>query len=708
MSELNRLLAGKIPCAETGIEVRQTICDICCPSFHCGVDAYVKDGKIIKIEGTADHPTSRGLLCAKGLSNRQYVYREDRLRTPLRRVGPRGEGRFEPISWDEAYGEIAERLLDIREKHGPEAVVFYSGYSKWYRPYFHRLVHSFGSLNYLTESSNCMTSTFLNWLVTTGNVMSGPDTPNAGVYLGWAYNPYHSRHLAALGVEKRKAEGMKVIIVDPRITKTTLSLADIHLRPRPGTDGALALGLAHVLIRDGAVDRDYIDRYVYGFEAYSAYVKSFTPDHVERLTGVPADQIEAAARMIAENLPLGISESAAPIAHHANGFQSYRAIMALSAITGCFDRPGGQIPVQFSYNYQVAGFKTLEEEFINETKPKNCRPAIGAERFPLWNAFINEGQANDLSRQIEEGSPYPLKALFGMGFNHRISADSPRLQRALMSLDFLVNTELFMTDTCKFCDIVLPACTSFERSELKAYGGGHMICTNPVIEPLYDSRPDVDILCDLARAMKLGDELLEAGAEACFRHIISNLPVSLETLKSAKYPVKLPGLAPYIPGTLLEGGLDTESGKFELYSLAIDKLKDRGLKPLPEYEPPLAGDEEYPFALSSARITNALHSRLNRVPWNRSLRPEPMADIAPAGAEALGIRQEDEIELYSPIGSVFVKANLSAKVAPGEVYLFHGYPEADANALTSCELLDPYSGFAAYRGNRVGIRRRGK
>ena len=564
MNEFDRMLAAKIPGAETGIEVRRTICDICCPSFHCGVDAYVKNGQIIKLEGTAEHPVNHGLLCAKGLAGRQYLYREDRIKTPLRRVGPRGEGKFEPISWDEALDEIATRLLELRERNGPESVVFFSGYSKWYRPYLHRLCHSFGSLNYATESSQCMTSTFLQWLVVTGNVMSGPDTANAGVYLGWAFNPYHSRHLAALGVEKARERGMKVIIVDPRDTVAAQRLADIHLRPRAGTDGALALGLAHVLIAEGLVDLDYIDRYVHGYEAYREYVAGYTPQRVEALTGVPAAQVVAAARLIGANLPLAISESAAPIAHHRNGFQSYRAIMALSAITGSFDRRGGQIPTSFSYNYMPAGFETREHRFIHEVRPQNARPAVGAGRFPLWGEFIDEAQVNDLARQIRTGDPYPLKAMLGFGVNYRIAPASGRLREALMDLDFLCNTELFLTDTCRFCDIVLPACTSYERGELKAWGGGYLTMTEPVIPPLYESRPDVEIICTLAKRMKLGDPLLEAGPEACARYMIADLLVTLEELRESPLPVKVPGVESYVPGTMIEKGLNTPSGKFEL------------------------------------------------------------------------------------------------------------------------------------------------
>lgn len=706
MDEKDRLLKAKIPGPETGIQVKRTICDICCPSFHCGIDAYVKDGQVIKIEGTADHPVNHGLLCPKGLANRQYIYRPDRLRTPLRRVGPRGSGRFEPISWKEAYGEIARRLDAIKEESGPESVLFYSGYTKWYRPFLHRFAYSFGSPNFLTESSSCMTSTFLNWWVTTGNPMCSSDVAHAGVFLGWAYSPYYSRHLAALNVEKRKAEGMKVIIIDPRITPASLKLADLHLRPRTGTDGALALGLAHILIRENRIDRDYIDRYVYGFEAYAQYVKQFTPERVEALTGVPAAQLEAAARMIWENLPVAINESAAPLAHHRNGFQNYRAIMSLSAILGCFDRPGGQIPIQFSYNYLAGGFPTREDAFILEHYDRVKAPAVGAERFPIWNDFIHEGQANDLSRQIEEGSPYPIRAMVGFGMNYRISPDDDRLKKNLLKLDFLVNTELFLTDTCKFCDIVLPACTSFERSELKSYGGGWLYLTKPVIPPLFQSRSDVQILCELARAMDLDDHLLQQGPEACWAYILRDLPVSMEELKGADGPVKVPGIVPYVPGTMLEQGLNTASGKFELYSLAIEKHP--GFDPLPTYRPPYEDrpDSDLPMVLSSSpRLTNALHTRLHKVPWNRSLRPEPTADLHPEDGARLGIAQGDEIELSSHRGTIRVKANLTLKAEPGVVTCYHGYEEADVNRLTDNEILDPYSGFPCYRETRVSIRK---
>lgn len=708
MSEKDNIIRAKIPGRDTGIEVKRTICDICSPAFHCGVDAYVKDGIIVKLEGTESHPTNRGLLCTKGLAGRQYLYNKNRIRTPLRRTGKRGDGLFEEITWDEAYDEIAFHLKKIAENDGPESVVFFSGYSKWYRPFLHRLAYSFGSLNYATESSQCMTSTFLQWLTTTGNVMCGPDTLHAKVFLGWAFNPYYSRYLSAKNVEKAKANGTKIIIVDPRETPATRMLADIHLRPSPGTDGALALCLGNLIISNKYYDEKYIRKYVYGFSEYEEYVKQYTPEKTEKLTTVPAEQIIAAAHMIGKNLPLAINESAAPIAHHSNGFQSYRAIMALSAITGSFDSVGGQIPTSFSYNYMPAGFQTRENNFVNDVKPLRAKAPIGSDRFPLWAKFIDEAQVNDLARQAQTSDPYAIKAMLGFGVNYRIVPGDYALKDALLKMDFLVNTDLFLTDTCKLCDIVLPACTSYERSELKAFAGGYLTYTKPVITPLYESRPDTQIICDIAKKIAPKDALLGNGPEACYRYIIQDLPITLEKLAECPIPLKVPQIDPYVPGTMRERGLKTISGKFELWSLSIEALGKDHLKPLPEWEPSVNDDDahKYPYLLCSApRLTNALHSRLHNVPWNRSLRPYPMADIHPEDANKLNVSQGDNIELFSRRGVIQVKANITSRIPCGFVAMYHGYSEADINSITDPEHLDPYSGFPGFRSERIGIRK---
>ena len=706
MNEQDKWLKAKIACPETGIEIRHTLCDICAPGHHCGVDAYVKDGVVIKVEGTPEHPVNHGKLCTKGCSNRQYVYRKDRIRTPLRRVGERGEGRFEEISWEEAYRDIASRLNGIKENDGAEAVAFFSGYAKWYRPMYQRFAYSFGSLSYGTESSACYTSRVIAWKVATGRI-AAPDTGKTKLFLGWAFNPYYTKYLNAAKLAKQKEEGLKIIIVDPRITPATQKMADLHLRPRVGTDGALAHAIANELIRRGWIDREYIESYVYGFEEYSGYVSGFNESNIEALTGVPYELVVKAAAMLREAGTFCVNESSSPLAHHKNGLQNYRAIMALTAITGNYDRAGGQMPNQVSYVDCCAGYPTRERDFIDQVKPVHAKLPVGADRFPLWYEIEGDMQSMDLSRQILEETPYPIKAVFALGMNMRMFPDTSATSRALEKVDFFVNTDLFMTDTCQYADIVLPACSSFERGEFKPYPKGYAFYTKPVIEPLYQAKNDVQILSELAREMKLGDELLEQGYEACVRYILKDLPLTVDQLKAEEFPVKVPGLKPGTPGAYIAGGCDTVTGKFELKSALLEQHLEWGLDPLPTYTPPQEKTEEYPYALcAGARLPNALHSRLHDVPWLRSMRPDPTADISLEDAKELGIKKGDDIELYTGNGAITVKANPTVMVLKGTVHMYHGYREADVNCLMDYNALDAYSGFPAYRSIRCGLRKR--
>lgn len=313
MTELERKIKAKIPGPDTGIEVRHTICDICSPGMHCGINAYIKDGKVIKIEGIDGHPSNDGRLCTKGLSNRQYIYREDRVLTPLKRVGKRGEGKFEPITWDEAYAEIAKGLNAAKAKYGAESVAFYSGYSKWYRQMLRRLAYAFGSPNYGCESSACYTAAFMAWKVAAGE-QGRPDMANSDLFLGWAFNPFYSSYMKARRAMALKEKGLKFLIVDTRRTPASEKLADLFLQPRTGTDGALAHAIANVLIQNGWIDKPYIDKYVYGFDEYAEYVSQFNESNIEQLTDVPYSQVVEAAKLIHENKRISCNESSAPCA----------------------------------------------------------------------------------------------------------------------------------------------------------------------------------------------------------------------------------------------------------------------------------------------------------------------------------------------------------------------------------------------------------
>lgn len=708
MNQTEKLLKAKIPCAETGIEIKHSICDMCTPGAQCGLDVYVKDGVIIKVEGTDGFPGSNGKLCTKGASNRQHVYRKNRIKTPLKRME---DGSYEAVSWEQAYTEIAEKLNKIKAEYGPEATAWFCGYSKWFRPWLHRMTHSFGSLNYGTESSSCYQATAMAWKTITGREYK-PDMRNAGVFMGWGCNTMINQYIPAKGLRAFKERGGKVIIIDPRITPTAQKLADIHLQLRPGTDGALALGMASLMIANGWINEEFIEKYVHGFEEYKNYVSQFTLEKTEEITGVPAEKIEAAVKMYTQNLPSCGYLPSATITHHINGYNNMRAIISLFALTGDIDRAGGELPSHASYIYTDCGFDTMEDHFVYDVKPESCKEKIGNQRFPVWSKLIHEYQAMDLTRQIEEGKPYPIKALMAFGMNTRMFPDSDALVRAIDKLELVVATEISKTEICRHAHYVLPVCTSMERGELKGYAGGFLTCTTPAVNPLYEAKCDPEIICDLAKYLNLDDELLKSGYEETMRYMISNLSVTLEELKEAPLPVKVKELRPYKPGTYLEKGFETPTGKIELFSELIAEMQGKrpDLNPLPVYVSSFDdnSEEEYPLTLiAGARLPNAIHSRMHELSWSREMRKNPAADIHADDAKKLGISEGDRIELSTAYGSIEVEAHLTRTALPGDVYMYHGYEEANVNNLIGINHLDPYSGFPGYRQIRCRVRKAG-
>lgn len=498
---------------------------------------------------------------------------------------------------------------------------------------------------------------------------------------------------------------MKVIIIDPRITPASQS-CDLHLRIRPGTDGALALCLGRELIHNGWIDQAYIEQNVHGFDAYRAYVEPFTPEYTAKITGLLPEDIRLAARLVGKNLPLAINPSNASLVHFKNGMQNHRAVMALSAITGSYDRPGGMLPTPLTYAHSIGGFETMEPEFSTELYPKDGPLPIGCERFPLWYKVTGEMQACDMSRAILQGDPYPLRALYAHGMNFRMFPGAKEMEQALSQLEFFVDVDLFLTDSAKYADIVLPVCSSCERDEFKVFGGGHAQYTKPVIAPLFQSRRDDEIILELARRLEVPDKLLCSDRDTCIRYMLRNTPIDLDMLKAhPDLPQKILGLTIVPVG---QHGFDTPTGKFELDSTLIKNLNVPGLDSLPTYHPSEddADPESFPLILSTGiRIPGGLHSRLHDCPSARSLRPEPLGDISPEDAQQLGIAPGDTISITTGHGSVRVKANPTVSIPKGMVSLYHGYREADANSLLSIDHRDPYSGFPGYRCIRCRIQK---
>jgi len=697
-------LKGKIPGESTGITIKKSICTICDPLTQCGLNLYVKDNIIIKVEGSKENPKNEGTLCAKGAATRQYVYSPERLKTPLKRTGPRGSGEFTAISWHQALDEIAEKLINYKSKFGPESVAFYCGYTKWLRPFLHRLTHSFGSPNYLTESSTCAQATYMAQKLNFGTA-TGPDVKNTNCLLVWSANPFHSNTTLARKILAAKDRGMKIIVVDPRCTPMTAQ-ADIHLQLKPGTDGALALAMANVIINEQLFDQDFISNYTFGFEEFAQYIQEFTPEKGELITGVKAEKIVQAARLYANTKPAAIMQSAAPVVHNTNGVQNYRAVFSLIALTGNYDISGGNFVDPPSFIGVSGGVATRENEFVHSKKFEEMPVRVGQERFPVWSELVDQAQAMDLPQQIKSGSPYPIKAMLAFGINHRMWPDSKNMLQALQEIDFFVDVDIFMTDTAKYADLILPACSSVERSELRCYQERYIIYTQPAIQPLYDSRSDADIIFDLGQRLQLNDPLINAGYEASLDYILEPSHITIEELK--KHPAGMPVLNPLrIPEKkYIAQGFSTPSGKMEFKSLILERYaNDYGYDPLPVYHPPKCSAEntpelaeKFPLILNTgSRLPMFIHSRTFRVPWTSSLRPEAMADLNPADAQSLNIVQGDEIKISTPQSEIYVKANLTLLVQPGVVHMYHAYSNADVNTLFDCDYLDPISGFPGFK-----------
>lgn len=705
MDERDNKLKGKIPDASAGITIKKSICTICDPLSQCGLNLYVKDGKIIKVEGSKENPRNEGTLCAKGSATRQYVYNQERLKTPLKRVGPKGSGEFVPISWEEALSTVANKLNEYKSQFGPESVIFYCGYTKWLRPFLQRLAYSFGSPNYLTESSACAEAMGMAQKLIYGTP-APPDVRNSKCLLVWSANPFYSNTTLARKVLGAKERGTKIIVVDPRVTPMTQK-ADLHLQLKPGSDGALALTMANVIISEGLFDKDFVNDFTHGFDEYRQYVQQFTPEQGERLTGVPIDKIKHAARLYASTKPAAIMPSASSIVHHTNGVQNYRAVFALIGLTGNYDIQGGNFVDPASVLKVPGGFPSREAEFVHVKKEVDMAPKIGKERFPVWSELVDQGHAMHLPEQIATGKPYPLKAMLAFGLNYRMWPNSGRMAEALKELDFFVDVDIFQTESSKLADIILPACTSVERSELRCYPERYLIYTQPAISALEQSRSDSDIICDLAKSLKLNDSLLKAGPEACLDFILEPSGITLAELK--KHPA---GMSVPHPGELpekkyLSKGFATPSGKLEFKSILLGKYaKKYGYTELPFYTPPKYSVEQspdlakdFPFILNTgSRLPMFIHSRTFRLPWTRSLMPEAAADLNSLDGERLGISQGDSIRISTPQGAIQVKANLTETVLSGVVHMYHGYAEADVNRLIEGNYLDAISGYPGFKG----------
>jgi anaerobic selenocysteine-containing dehydrogenase len=417
---------------------------------------------------------------------------------------------------------------------------------------------------------------------------------------------------------------------------------------------------------------------------------------------VEAELIIKAARLYATTKPASLLTGASPTVHHTNGVQNHRAITLLVGLTGNFDREGGNYILTPNYLYVPNGLSFRETEFSQSRPYSEMAPRIGADIYPIWCKFVSEAQSMHIPFQIRTKHPYPIKAIVAFGLNYRMWPGSDFMEEALKMLEFFVDVDIFMTDSAKLADLILPASTSFERSELKTYPESFVIWTTPVIKPIGESRSDVDIITELAKRIAPEDSLLTKGYEECANWIMEPSGLTVEELKrhpSGFFPesIKMPPYKKYE-----KTGFPTPSGKMEFTSTV---LKEAGFDPLPEYkEPklsPISSPEiykDFPLVLTTgSRLPNFIHSQTFRLAWTKGLSPDPLIDINPSDAEKRGINSGDWVILSTPRGSTSVKANVSEKVPLGVVNIYHGYPEVDINKLIEPDYLDPISGFPGFK-----------
>lgn len=686
--------------------IKHGICGLC--GGKCMMDVHCVDGKVVKVEGNRTLPYSNGHLCVKGAAIRQHLYHPDRLLYPMKRIGARGEGKFTRISWKEALDTVAEKMQSIKETYGAKETMIYVGHPKWFRPQLAEFAARYGTPNYGSESSTCAYSLMMAGKSCFGMdaAMPVPDLENCRTLFVWGVNFMHSDSVkGGVRYSRMVDQGVKIVAIDPRCTPTT-ERSHLHLRPVPGTDGALALGMARVIITEELYDREFVDTYTYGFAEYKDYVMEFTPERVERITGVPAEDMKKAARMLATEKPSAIQMSASPVVHNINGMQNARAILLLTALTGGYGAKGGNTA-------PGAGRAVLDGVFMGKWAERTAAEEdLSHEQFPAWSKLLySEVQLTKITDYLEGKGDYPVRGLVSFGMNHHMWPRPDRLEKAFSSLEFFVNTDCFMTETSKYADILLPAALSFEREQIEILGSDIVYYQPKVIEPAGEIKTDLEIIAGLAKRLgfAVGNPPIR-DYDDYLRLLLKPTGISLEELKGHPNGMKTRQQINFRTAEEILK-VKTLTGKIEFASTVLGECQKPGHEALPVYHDyreqlPM---EEYPLILATgSRKPQLFHSRTYRIPWLRNLEPSVVVDIHPKDAKALGVRDGECVILKTPAGELELLAELDSSCLPGIVNVYHGAGEKDINLLIDDCYIDPVSGFPGFKSYCCRIEKREK
>ena len=661
-----------------------TDCTLC---YHsCGTVVTVEAGRAVKVEGLKSHPLNKGELCPKGEAALSHIYSPERLKHPLKRVN----GRFEQISWNQALDEIADKLSQLKAAYGPQVLGVFSGSigveNLEMAGLTQRFKAAFGSPNFFSVESVCYRMRIRTRQITFGKYPT--EELDSKLYILWGHNPDASDFPLKLAMERNMAQGSKLVVVDPRRIPMA-DKAEMYLRIRPGTDGAMALAMIHVIINENLYDKAFVEAYTLGFDKLVDHIQKYTPEWAEKITWVTAEQIRALARLFANTKGAGIYQGTCTQDQTANGTQSSRAFSVLQTITGNINVPGGWV-ISPRLAFGNVGLKV-------EGEP------LGADQFPLFFEVWGRKSPYGVVTVVPESIPDKLKAFYVVGGNPLMSMpDSNAFTEAFKKLELLVVHDMVMTETAQIAHYVLPACSHLEKWGVAyTYNVCHclpyLMLRKKCIEPLHESRSEWWVYTELAKRL---------GLEALFPWKSEEDLVRFE-LEPSGLPFE------YLLNEKPEGGFyqnkvyemtnnlfPTPSRKIEIYS---DALEHVGFDPLPTYQEPLRSPmsaevaflEEYPLILSTGhRNYYYTHSQHRNVKALRDQAPEPEMEIGVETAKKYDLKTGDMSIIKSNRGQVKMKARVDDRIAEGVVFVPHGWPDdANANLLTDVTCRECIMGY---------------
>jgi len=619
----------------------------------------VENGRAIEIKGAPDHPTTAGTLCTKVARYLDRTYSPERIRYPMRRVGAKGEGRFARISWDEALDEIATRFAAIAASaDGPQAILPYSYAgtmgllqgSSMDRRFFHRLGAS------LLDRTICSAAGKAGWGAVIGASV-GMDMEayvDSKLILIWGSNPITSNLHFWTRAQEAKRRGARLIAIDPYRSATAEKCHE-HIAPLPGTDAALAFGIMHLLIENGLIDRAYIERYTIGYDALAQRVREWTPDRVASTCGIPREQLVRLAHDYGTIKPAAIRLNYGMQRIHGGG-NAVRAVACLPALVGAWRDPAGGALLSSSGTFPVNS-PALERPDLIQGSPRT----------------INMSAIGDA---LLDARDPPIRAIYVYNSNPAaVAPDSSRVIAGFSRDDlFCVVHEIFKTDTADYADILLPATTQLEQTDVhSSYGHLYAVANNPAIAPIAEALPNTEVFRRLASRMGFDDPCFadsdDALARAAFRaNDVRAQGIEWETLKENGWQ-RLNVPRPYAP--FANGNFPTRSGKCEFWS---DALAAQGQDPLPAYLPPresVASNpslaERYPLAFLSPPARNFLNSSFANLPVFVAEEKTPHLDIHADDAAPRSITTGDPVRVFNDRGSLLAIARVTDRARPGVV-----------------------------------------